>query len=242
MRGRNLKPNAVTYNSLINAAIANRDLSLAWHFLEDMEAHGVAMDAYTCSIMMKGLKHSQRKDDVDKILALMDRAKVVPDEVLVNTMLDACVRLRDPQRLNRALDQFKASGVVPSMHAYAVLIKAYGHANRIDQARRIWTEITEERNTIPNEEVYGCMIDACVANDSFDWAMKLFLEMKKNIPNYSKGTLVFTSLIRGFMRKKEMHRAMDLYEEMRNCSVSLDLVTYNTLVDACARVGEMNKA
>merc|ERR1719197_1058216 len=189
MRGRGLKPNVVTYNSLINAFISNGDMASAWRYLEDMETYGVALDAYTCSIMMKGLKHSQRKDDMDRILALMDRAKVKPDEVLMNTMLDACVRLRDPQRLSRALDQFKAVGVVPSMHAYAVLIKAYGHANRIDQAKRIWTEITEERNSIPNDEVFGCMIDACVWNDDLAWAMKLFLEMKKKAPTYSKGAL-----------------------------------------------------
>merc|ERR1719399_2339728 len=105
-----------------------------------MEDQGVRVDAFTCSILMKGIKHSSKRDDVEKVLALIDRAKVVPDEVLVNSMLDACVRLRDPQRLNRALEQFKASGVVPSMHAYAVLIKAYGHANRIDEAQRVWNE------------------------------------------------------------------------------------------------------
>merc|ERR1719453_292857 len=183
MRGRNLKPNAVTYNSLINSAISKSDLAMAWRFLEDMEAQGVSMDAYTCSIMMKGLKHSQRKDDVDKILALMDRAKVVPDEVLVNTMLDACVRLRDPQRLSRALDQFKASGVVPSMHAHATLIKAYSHAHRLDQAWRVWRELLHDWKTSPNAEVYSAMIDACVNNDDLDGGMKLFTEKSKCAPD-----------------------------------------------------------
>merc|ERR1719478_622918 len=117
MRGRGLKPNVVTYNSLINGFIGRGDLSAAWRYLEDMETYGVQMDAFTCSIMMKGLKHSSRKEDVDRILTLMDKAKVVPDEVLMNTLLDACVRLRDPRRLNDALNQSKASGVVPSMHA-----------------------------------------------------------------------------------------------------------------------------
>merc|ERR1719201_2432465 len=191
MRGRGLKPNVVTYNSLINAFISQGDLAAAWRYLEDMETYGVAMDKFTCSIMMKGLKHSSSKADVDRILAQMDRAKVVPDEVLVNTMLDACVRLRDPQRLNQALDQFKASGVVPSMHAYATLIKAYGHAHRLDQAWRVWREIKHDRRASPTEEVYGTMIDACVNNDDLEAATKLFTEMRTEIPNVTRSMSVF---------------------------------------------------
>merc|ERR1719197_971360 len=196
MRGRGLKPNVVTYNSLINAFISSGDMASAWRYLEDMEAYGVAMDAYTCSIMMKGLKHSSRKEDMDRILALMDKAKVVPDEVLMNTLLDACVRLRDPRRLNNALNQFKASGVVPSMHANAVLIKAYGHAHRLDQAWKVWRELMHERKTSPNEEVYCAMIDACVHSDDLEAATRLFIELKKEIPNFSRGTFVFGTLVK----------------------------------------------
>merc|ERR1719359_494378 len=141
--------------------------------------------AFTCSIMMKGLKHSSRKEDMDRILTLMDKAKVVPDEVLMNTLLDACVRLRDPRRLNDALNQFKASGVVPSMHAHAVLIKAYGQAHRLDQAWRVWRELMHDRKASPNEEVYCSMIDACMNNDDSEAAMKLFLEMRKQAPGSS---------------------------------------------------------
>ena len=47
---------------------------------------------------MKGLNYSFRKEDADRILALMDKSKMVPDEVLVNALLDACVRLHDPRR------------------------------------------------------------------------------------------------------------------------------------------------
>merc|ERR1719409_808510 len=35
---------------------------------------------------------------------------------------------------------------------------------------------------------------------------------------------------------------MELYEEMKNHASACNLVTYNTLIDACARVGEMEKA
>lgn len=121
MQGRGLKPNAVTYNSLVKDVVARQDLQGAWRLIEEMQQLGVKPDAFTCSILMKGVKHTSCPEDVDKIITLIERAKVTPDEVLVNCLLDACVRLRNVQRLTTVLEQFKATGVVPSLHACATL-------------------------------------------------------------------------------------------------------------------------
>merc|ERR1719207_292295 len=179
MRSRGLKPNAVTYNSLINGAVSSGDLHGAWQYVEDMEGQGVGLDAFTCSILMKGVKHSSRTDDVEKILALIKRAGVVPDEVLVNSLLDACVRLRNGQLLTQVLEQFRATGVVPSLHAYATLIKAYGHARQLDQVWALWQELTVERGITPNEEVFTCMADACAANGDLSGAVRVLRDLKQ---------------------------------------------------------------
>merc|ERR1719359_165696 len=101
MRGLELQPNQITYNSLINYAISTGDVSAAWGFVSNMEEESVPVDNFTCSIMMKGLRHSSASEDVDRTLNLIQRAGVCPDEVLVNTLLDACIRLRDVKRLRR---------------------------------------------------------------------------------------------------------------------------------------------
>merc|ERR1719174_2111233 len=60
MRTLNLQPNQITYNSLINYAISTGDVATAWGFVSSMEAEGVQVDHFTCSIMMKGLRHSSK--------------------------------------------------------------------------------------------------------------------------------------------------------------------------------------
>ena len=52
------------------------------------------------------------------------------------------------------LEQFKATGVVPSLHACATLIRAYGHARRLDRAWILWRELTEECKVTSSEEVF----------------------------------------------------------------------------------------
>jgi pentatricopeptide repeat protein len=241
MRSQGLKPNPVTYNSLINAAISRGDLQGAWQYVEDMEMQGVQVDAFTCSILMKGIKHSSKRDDVEKILALIDRAKVVPDEVLVNSLLDACVRLRNGPLLTRVLQQFRATGVVPSLHAYATLIKAYGHARQIDQVWALWQEVTAERGIAPNEEVFSCMADACVSNGDLAGAVRVLRDVKQSGLHGSGSHNIFSGLIRACLQRKDLAHAMELYEEMAKNDIPCSLTSFNILIDALARAGDMTQ-
>jgi len=241
MRSRGLRPNAVTYNSLVKDMVARQDLHGAWCLIDEMELEGTRPDAFTCSILMKGVKHTSCPEDVDRIITLIERAKVTPDEVLVNCLLDACVRLRNVQRLTQVLEQFKATGVVPSLHACATLIRAYGHARRLDRAWVLWRELTEDRKVMPSEEVFASMVEACLANGDLDGAVTVFREMKQVLPDFSRGAVVFSALVKACVQRKLAKLAMEVYEEIKDvCACSK--VTYNTLIDALVRQGEMDRA
>lgn len=240
-RGGGLRPNAVTYNSLVKDIVARHDLQGAWRLIDEMESEGIRPDAFTCSILMKGVKHTSCAEDVDRIIALIERAKVTPDEVLVNCLLDACVRLRNVQRLTQVLEQFKATGVVPSLHACATLIRAYGHARRIDRAWLLWRELTEDRRVKPSEEVFASMVEACLANGDLDGAVSVFREMKQILPDFSRGAIVFSALVKACVQRKLAKLATDVYEEIKDACVC-SKVTYNTLIDALVRQGEMDRA
>ena len=94
------------------------------------------------------------------------QSKVTPDEVLVNCLLDFTI----------FLEQFKATGVVPSLHACATFMSAYGHARRLNRAWVLWRELTEECKVTPSEEVVASMVDSCLANGDLDGAVAVFRE------------------------------------------------------------------
>lgn len=242
MRNRGLRPNAVTFNSLVKDAIMRQDLSAAWKFIDDMEKEGIKPDAFTCSILMKGVKHTSCPEDVDNIISLIHRAKVTPDEVLVNCLLDACVRLRNIPRLTQVLEQFKSTGVVPSLHACAMLIKAYGHSRRLDNAWALWRELTIDRKVTPSEEVFSSMVDACLANGDLENAVTVFREMKHVLSEFSRGAAVFSQLVKACVQRKQVKLAVEIYKETRDASFICSKVTYNTLIDALVRQGDMDGA
>jgi len=242
MRGRGLKPNAVTYNSLVKDAITRQDMQKAWGLIGQMEADGTNPDAFTCSILMKGVKHAASSEVVDKVVDLIQRLNVTPDEVLMNCLLEAYVRLRNIPRLSQILEQFKGTGVVPSPHACALLIKAYGHSQRLDKAWALWHELINERKLTPNEEVFASMVDACLAAGDLENAIVVFREMKHVLSDFNRGPAVFGALIKACISRKQTKQAVEIYEEMSEANFTCNKVTYNTLIDALVRQGDTDKA
>jgi len=241
MRSLGLEPNQVTYNSLINATITTGAISRAWTYVHDMEKSGVQIDNFTCSIMVKSLKHSSSPENLDKTLQLIERANVIPDDVLVNTLLDACLRLRDVRRLNAVLETLKNAGSVPSPKAYGTLIRAYGRARNVEQARSVWNDMMAQ-GVRPTEQTFGCLLDAYIGNREMSGAMAVFNDFKACVPDFTACPEIYGALIRGFVQMKDLDNCIALYEEMKANRVEGTIGTYNLVIEACARTGSMDRA
>jgi len=249
MRKDGLKPNTSTYNSLIGAALSGGDFTKAWKIIDQMEAAGQNVDAYTLSILFKGYKQERRTMDsssVGRVLSLVKTHSVKVDEVLVNVALEACLALRDLGRLKDALQTFTRSGWSGqkqcSMHTYGVLIKAHGQTHNLNEAWRLWQEVTVEKRMEASEQLYGQMLDVLVGSDCLEDALQLFKEMKathKDSLNSQGFSVAYAMIIRGFAQRKDCARALQCYEEMKLHGTKVSLVVLNTLIDACSRVGDM---
>lgn len=241
MRSHGLEPNAVTYNSLMNSSISRGDFHHAWELLDEMRAAGIVLDACTCSTLVKGVKQSLRQEDVERILTLI--GQVEPDEVLVSDLLEVCVRFgnRSGPLLERVLERFRALGIVPSLRAYVTLIKAYGQARQLSQAWVVWQELTVKNHIALDEEACSCMIEACVVNGDLSGGLRILREMKRLLPSSPAKGSAFSALIKASLQRKQIGLALELYDEMdQDATVTCSLVTYNTLLDAFARAGDMN--
>jgi pentatricopeptide repeat protein len=241
MKALGLRPNQITYNSLVNACVSRGDTSRAWKYVSLMKLDGIPLDNFTCSIMMKGLKHSSNREDVDQTLNLIEQSAVVPDEVLVNTLLEACIRLKDVGRLTSALRAFRSQGAVPSEHAYATVLKAYGHARALPDVMATWSDMLD-RKVRPTEATFAAMVDACVANGAMDDAIRVFAEMKTTIPDFATPASSYQTLIRVLVQRKQQDKALEMYEDMRESKVQPNLATFNALIDVCARNGAVEKS
>merc|ERR1719221_1523304 len=130
-----------------------------------MERHGVRPDHFTISILMKLVKRSRSSWHASRVFEFLDRSgiDVCSDEILLNSIMEACIRYHEHGRLKRVLASFAASPLLPAVPTYGTLIKAAGVLQNMGQCWEYWRRI-EQRGLVPNDVVLGCMLDALVGS------------------------------------------------------------------------------
>merc|ERR1719178_566470 len=114
-----------------------------------------------------------------------------PNQIIYNSLVNACVSRGDTShawkyvgRLTSSLRAFRSQGTVPSEHAYATVLKAYGHARALPDVWATWNDMLD-RKVRPTEATFAAMVEACVANGAVDDAIRMFAEMKEQIPDFT---------------------------------------------------------
>lgn len=115
---RGLEPNAITYNSLIDAAAREGEAIVAWEFYHDMVMCGFAGDKYTCSILIKTLSQNPTGDRISKCLDLLHEVATTCDlklrSRLYHNMIEAALRMGNSTVLIRSFAQARLHRVRPT--------------------------------------------------------------------------------------------------------------------------------
>lgn len=248
MRESGVVPTLVTYNAAINTAVVSRDSEAAWRYVTALQKQGLRADSFTCSILLKSVKDLKTPEEVDRVLHLLEsRTDVKADDVLCSSLLDATVKLKDGKRLGAALQQVRSAGILPTGHAYSTVLRALGQnaagesgSNRWAEAQKVWREM-QSRGVQATEDSYQALVDCAVACGDTEAALSALGELKAS-KTLRPTAGVYACLIRGLVLSKQMERAQEMYKEMKAEGLPIGLVTYNTLIDAMSRVGDVDRA
>merc|ERR550514_246079 len=212
-----------------------------WEVVNEMQVAEVKPNQVTCSILLKSLGDSSNQSDIMRTMELINEMEEPMDEVLLSSVVEACVRIGKPDLLTAKLKHLQESNciTVSGAHTYGSLIKAYGHAKDVEGAWRCWQEM-RSRHIKPTSITMGCMIEAIVCNGDTEGAFDLIHQIQDD--EQCRGALnsvIYCSVLKGFTREKKIDRVWAVYEEMKKRKIELSIVMYNTLIDACARCGRM---
>lgn len=241
MRKQGLQPDIFTFNELINAVGSSKQ---TWALVAEMKTAGVKPNQVTISILLKTLSADSGSAEIVKTMDLIDAMEEPMDEVLLSSVVEACVRIGRPALLEKKLKQLQGSpayAAISGSHTYGSLIKAYGHTKDLEGAWRCWREL-RSRHIKPTNITLGCMVEAIVNQGDTESAYDLIQQLLEDpLCRDCVNAVAYCSVLKGFAREKKIDRAWVVYQDMRSLQAEATPAAYNTLIDACARCGRMER-
>jgi pentatricopeptide repeat protein len=238
---RGLSATRASFHGLLNARVNAKDFNGAWRLVSDMQCAGISPNAVTCSILLKGRMTSP--SDLSRVLALIDEMDQPMDEVLFLSLLEACIRTGRLDMLAKQTDKFMRQDASSGLTAptYGSMIKAYGQARDLKRIWDVWGQMLAHK-VQPTQVTLGCMVEALVGNGRAMEAWQLVQSTSKDEAlKHLVNTVIYSSILKGFTNAKDTDKVMSVYEEMRACSIQPNTITFNTILNAFALGGAMNR-
>merc|ERR1719456_434777 len=130
---------------------------------------------------------------------------------------------------------------------YGSMIKAFGQAGQISQILELWDEM-ESKGVKPTQITLGCMTEALVrcgeAQKAWDLIDKLPRSQQAGHGEEAAtvNTVIYSTVLKGFAAVKNIDMVFAVHDDMLKYGVPCNTITYNTMLDACAKCYTMHRA
>jgi pentatricopeptide repeat protein len=227
-------------NDLVDAAV-KISFDAAWAVVSRMRTFGVKADRLTCLALLRGIKRKANQSHVTRALSVMDEMDSEVDEILLNAALEACINTGSAELLTAQFDKLRLSTKIQmkNPHSYASLIRAYGYIGNMQGIWETWRCMYKCR-VPPTSITIGCMVEALTTNGDVDASYEIVQAMMQNPQSQPMvNSVIYGSVLKGFSHQKKFDHVWAIYEEMLAHKIQFSIVTFNTLLDACARSGDL---
>lgn len=238
---RGIAPDRLTYQCVLNALSPKEDRKAIWDLIRQMLRQGIRVDHVMCSMLLKTIQLPSHSDDMRFIMTLMKDCEIPPDEWLINSMLEACLRTQSQALITDWLQLVDleclsfADSKSDNSRAAAMMIRALGRLGDVDQIWKLWNGMeTHEVKTTGTTLSY--MFEALFMNKKYDEAAALLdrlWEDERKRPCVN--TVTCAMLMKHFAAAKQPRYLHRLYQQMRKYKEPVNSVVFNTLLNGLVR-------
>ena len=266
-----IKPNIVTFNSLIDVWVRCGQTDKAWDIFRMMEGddENDGQDNSNTKHWKQLSTNSAEYDEIQRNFTYWTLIKGINqtgNQAQDNLNLDRAFKL---------LDKMKSNNERPDEIFYNWLIDVCIRLRDINRAVAVFNEMQmanvkpssvtygilikaygrsnqldnafnvflkmKEQKLQPNDVTYGCLIDAWIRNNNIEKAEEVFRSMEEDQAIIN--TIIYTTMIKGYSKAHRIDEALALYSKMKlSPNIEPNNVTYNSLIDWWVRCNEIDKA
>nr|XP_016498927.1 PREDICTED: pentatricopeptide repeat-containing protein At4g16390, chloroplastic [Nicotiana tabacum] len=240
MLQRGVKPDNVTFSTIISCARQCNLPEKAIEWFEKLPSFGCEPDDVTYSVMIDSYG---KAGNVDMALNLYDRARTEKwriDAVTFATLIRIYGAAGNFDGCLNVYEEMKALGVRPNMAVYNSLLDAMGRAKRPWQAKNIYADMISN-GFQPSWGTYASLIRAYGRARYSEDALKIYREVKEK--GLELSVVLYNTLLAMCADVGLTDEAVNIFEEMKaSGTCQPDSWTYSSLITINSCSGKVSEA
>eukprot|EP00435_Cladocopium_sp_Y103_P040097 s2625_g10.t2 len=236
--GRMLKPDVITYTSLISGFAARGQMQLAKEWLDNMCQVSLEPTAATFGTILRSCEKRHDVDAAEHIRKKMEELEIEPNRVIFNTLLHIYASARDINQAE-AVFQDLVSRNTPDIVAFGSLVKA---AARIPDLARseAWMMRARSAGLILDARIFYSLLSGAASVGDLAAAQQTIDDMKA--VGLAEDVVTCTALIRACAIAGDLEEAEVTLERMESHGILPNVYTLNATMTACARARSPTRA
>lgn len=218
-----IKPDLVSYNTVMKAFCEMGSFDSAVSMLDEMEKKGVEPDLITFNTLFDGLYGKGRFSDGEKIWDQMKNKNVVPDVRSYNSKLLGLALEKRTKEAVELVEEMKSKEVQPDVFTFNGVIKGYVNEGNLEEAKRWYKEI-KKSELGPNRKTLEMLLPFVCEKGDVDLAFVLCKEIfnRKFLVDASVLQVAVDRLVKE-LKMEEAEKLVQLGKTNSFCRYSLKL-------------------
>ncbi|XP_074270022.1 uncharacterized protein LOC141592999 [Silene latifolia] len=214
-----IKPDVVSYNTVIKGFCEMGSLDLAAAMLDEMEKEGVTPDLITFNSLLDGFYKKRRFLEGEKMWGMMEKYNVVPDIISYNMRLLGLVLQDKMQEAVEFVEEIKNVELTPDKFTYNFLFKGFCCNRKYLEQAKSWYSAMVKTNCEPDNATFATLLPYACSNGDFQFAARLSRRLFHRRLRLRDVSMV-QRVIDGLMKQSEVNEAMLLLQLGRDSKVS----------------------
>lgn len=238
---KGIKPDNVTFSTLISSARYCNMPEKAVEWFERMPEFGLSPDDVTYSTMIDSYG---RAGNVDKALELYDRARTEKwrvDPATFSTIIRVYGASGNFDGVLNVYEEMKALKVKPSVGVFNTLLDAMGRAGRPWQVKTIYKEM-ESSGLEPNRTTYSALLRAFSRARYAEDSLRVYKEMKEK--GYEPNLVLYNMVLSMCADIGLVDSALEIFGTMKELGGECkpDTWTYSSMITVYSCIGKVSDA
>ncbi|XP_052202539.1 pentatricopeptide repeat-containing protein At4g16390, chloroplastic [Diospyros lotus] len=240
MLQRGVKPDNVTFSTIISCARLSSLPEKAVEWYEKMPSYGCEPDDVNSAVMIDAYG---RAGNIDMALSLYDRARAERwriDALTFSTLIKIYGMSGNFDGCLNVYEEMKALGIKPNLVVYNTLLDAMGRAKRPWQAKSVYKEMINNGFT-PNWATYAALLRAFGRARYGEDGLNVYREMKGK--GMELNVTLYNTLLAMCADVGYIDEAVEIFEDMKKSETCKpDSWTYSSLITIYSCSGKVSEA